>query len=143
MNRFLSPLPINEQTGIALIRILVGIFMIYHGWETFDAAKIREYTTWDIFKSSSTPFFLVYMGKVSELVVGILLVLGLFTRLACIILILTMSYIAFIVGGGKIWYDDQYPFLFAVLAFVFIFTGPGRWSLDGILFNKKTEATRL
>jgi putative oxidoreductase len=41
------------------------------------------------------------------------------------------------VGHGKVWYDDQNPFLFVLLGLIFIFTGPGNWSIDGLLFGKK------
>ena len=33
MNKFFSPSPIWQENGLALIRILVGSFMIYHGCE--------------------------------------------------------------------------------------------------------------
>jgi putative oxidoreductase len=41
------------------------------------------------------------------------------------------------VGAGKFYYEDQHPFIFALLALVFFFTGPVQWSLDKIVFNKK------
>jgi putative oxidoreductase len=137
MKNFFSPSPIWQQSGLGLIRILVGVFLIYHGWEVLDAEKMKEYASWDIFKNSSSGLFMVYMGKIAELLGGIMLTIGCFTRLACIIVILTMAYIAFFVGHGKIWYEDQYPFLFVVLGFVFIFSGPGKWSVDNLLFNQK------
>ncbi len=40
----------------------------------------------------------------------------------------------FFVGHGKIWYEDQHPFLFVLLAFVFFFIGGGKWSVDYLLF---------
>src|SRR5882724_3735623 len=129
MKNFFSPSPIWQQSGLGLIRIIIGGFLIYHGWEVFDADKMREYASWDSFKNSSSGLFMVYMGKISELLGGIMLALGCFTRLACIIVIVTMSYIAFSLGHGKIWYEDQYPFLFVMLGFVFIFSGPGKWSV--------------
>jgi uncharacterized membrane protein YphA (DoxX/SURF4 family) len=137
MTNFLSPSPLWQNAGIGLIRIVVGLFLIYHGWEVFDAEKMKGYTTWDTFKNLSYPSFMVYMGKVSELLAGILFVLGLFTRLASIVLIITMLYIAFFIGHGKIWYDDQHPFLFVLLGLVFIFAGPGNWNMDGLLFDRK------
>ena len=70
---------------------------------------------------------------------GVLFVLGLFTRIACIILICTLGYIAFFVGHGKIWYEDQYPFLFVVIGFIFFFTGPGSFSLDSVIFKNKND----
>jgi hypothetical protein len=47
-----------------------------------------------------------------------------------------MSYIAFFVGHGKVWYEDQHPFLLVLLAMVFFFTGPGNISLDKMIFKK-------
>lgn len=78
---------------------------------------------------------MVYMGKAAELVSGIMFILGFLTRVASLILICTMLYITFFVGNGKIWYEDQYPFLFALLGLVFFFTGAGKWSMDHVLFK--------
>jgi putative oxidoreductase len=136
MSKFFSPSPIWQNNGLAFIRIIIGGFLIYHGWEIFNGTIMNEYLKWDMFKDSSLQKLLVYAGKASELVCGVLFLVGLFTRVACIILICTMAYIAFFVGHGKIWYDDQYPFLFVILGFIFIFTGPGAFCLDRLIFYK-------
>lgn len=138
MNKFLSSTPIWQQNGIFLLRVIVGIFLIYHGWEVFDKAKMQEYETWDMFKGVGKGF-LPYLGKSLELIAGIFLFLGLFTRVAALIIIGTLGYIAFFVGNGKVWYEDQHPFLFVLLALVFIFTGPGKYSLDNTIFKPKTS----
>lgn len=137
MNKFFSSSPILQQQGLALIRIIVGLLMVYHGWEVFDGATMQGYAGWDQFKGMSSPAVMVYLGKGAELVAGLLLVAGWLTRLAALVLILTMLYISFFVGHGKIWYDDQHPFLFALLGLVFVFTGPGSWSIDGLLHKNK------
>src|SRR4030095_11479318 len=137
MKRFLSPLPLWQDNGLALIRIVIGGFLIYHGWEMFDTPVMNEYFKWDMFKDSPLARVSVYGGKVAELLTGILFVLGLFTRIDCIIFICTLCYIAFFVGNGKICYEDQYPFLFVVIGFIFIFTGPGSFSLDNVIFKSK------
>jgi putative oxidoreductase len=139
MKRFFSPLPLWRGNGLAPVRTIVGSFLIYHGCEMFDTPVMNEYFKWDMFKDSSSAKFLVYGGKVAELLTGVLLVLGLFTRIACIILICTLGYIAFFVGHGKIWYEDQYPFLFVVIGFIFFFTGPGSFSLDSLIFKNKSD----
>ena len=110
--------------------------MIYHGYEVFDAEKMKGYLDWDMFKDSSSGKFMVYAGKAAEFVGGILLFIGLFTKIAALILIFTMAYIAFFVGNGKIWYEDQHPFLFVLLGLVFIFCGPGNWSVDKVIERK-------
>ena len=136
MNRFFSPGPLWQTSGLTLIRLIVGFFMIYHGYEIFNEQIMNGYLQRDMFKDSPTAKTMVYVGKAAELVGGILLFVGLLTRIACLIMIIVMSYIAFFVGHGKIWYEDQHSFLFVLLAFVFFFTGPGNLSLDKIIFKK-------
>ena len=94
MNKFLSPLPLWQNAGLALVRLMVGAFMFYHGWEIFCPAKMNGYLEWDLFKTSSGKT-LVYVGKAAELIAGIFLFLGLFTRLGALILIGTMACISF------------------------------------------------
>jgi uncharacterized membrane protein YphA (DoxX/SURF4 family) len=102
----------------------------------FDQSIIDKYLSWDVFKTSyGKP--LVYAGKTAELAAGILFILGLFTRMASLLTIGVMGYIAFFIGKGIIWYDDQHPFLFILLSLVFIFSGPGSFALDNIIFKKK------
>lgn len=136
MNKFFSPSPLWQEQGLALIRIITGALMVYHGWEVFSPETMNEYLKWDQFKNSSGKLF-VYTGKTAELITGILLVVGLFTRIAALMLIGTLGYIAFFVGHGKIWYEDQHPFLFVLLGFMILITGGGRYSADAILFGKK------
>jgi len=96
---------------------------------------MNEYLKWDMFKNGSGKF-LAYAGKASELIAGILFLFGFLTRLASLLTLGVMFYITFILGKGLIWYEDQYPFLFMLLALVFFFTGAGRISVDHLLFKK-------
>ena len=139
MNKFLSAQPIWSQTGLALVRIITGIFLIYHGWEIFNEAKMNEYLTWDKFNQPSFGKLLVYGGKAAELIAGILFVVGLFTRIAALLTAGTMIYITFFLGNGIFWNTDQHPFLFVMLSAVFFFNGPGKFSLDAFFFKKTSR----
>ena len=135
MNDFFSPYPLWQTAGLTLIRCTIGACLIYHGWEVFSESKINGYLQWDQFKNSNGKL-MVYSGKAAELIAGVLFVLGLFTRIACLLIMCVMCYIIFFLGKGIIWYDDQHPFLFVLLAMVFFFTGPGNLSLDKMIFKK-------
>lgn len=137
MKKFFSSGPLWQTAGLTLIRWTLGVFLIYHGWEIFNADKMNEYVAWDTFKNSSSGKLMVYAGKGAELVAGILYVLGLWTRIASILTIGTMCYIAFKLGNGIVWNNDQHPFLFVLLALVFFFTGAGTISLDHYLSKNK------
>ncbi len=136
MNRFFSPSAAWQSNGLGLVRLLVGFFMMYHGYEIFNEKIMNGYLQWDMFKNSSSAKTMIYIGKAIELLAGMLLFLGLLTRVACVLMIIVMSYITFFVGHGRIWYEDQHPFLLVLLAFVFIFSGPGNFSLDKLIFKK-------
>ena len=136
MKYFFSAQGLYQQTGLGLIRILTGAFMAYHGWEVFDHDKMTGYQQWLTDLKFPAPALMAYLGKGSELAGGILLMLGFLTRLAIIPLITTMAIVCFGMGHGKIFMDDQHPFLFILLFLVFFFCGPGRYSLDKIIFKK-------
>jgi putative oxidoreductase len=138
MNKYFSSSPIAQNYGIALVRIITGILLVWHGWETFDAEKMKMYTGWFVERKYTNPEIWAYAGKVAELLAGIGFVLGLFTRMASLAAIAAFAGIIFILGDkGKIFQGDQHPFLFILLALVFFFTGPGALSLDEIFFKKR------
>ncbi|MBL7744074.1 MAG: DoxX family protein [Chitinophagaceae bacterium] len=136
MKDLFSSSPLWYTAGLTLARIITGFFMIWHGWEIFDSNIMNGYLQWDVFKQSSGKT-MIYLGKAAELSAGIFLFIGLFTRIAAIILIGAMSYITFFVGHGKVWYDDQHPFLFVLLGLIFFVIGGGKWSIDYLLFKNK------
>ena len=111
--------------------------MVYHGWEVFNKDTMDGYAKWLTELKFPAPALMAYLGKGAEFVAGIMLTLGFLTRIAAIALIATMAGICFGMGHGKVWADDQHPFLFILLCFVFIFFGPGRFSIDKIIFKKK------
>jgi putative oxidoreductase len=134
MKMLFSITPFYSNVILGLLRITIAIFLLIHGKEVFDATKMQEYSTWDTFKTSA---ILPYIGKGAEFVAGVLLLLGLFTRLACMITIGTFAYITFFIGNGRFWMEDQHPFMFVLFGLLFFFAGPGAFSIDALLFKKK------
>lgn len=135
LKNILSPNPIWLSHGIAILRIAIGLLVIYHGIEVFDAALMQEYISWESFEGPYAKL-LVYFGKTTELVAGILLLLGLLTRVGALLLMGALSYVTFFVGAGRFWYEDQHPFMFVLFGLLFLFSGPGSWSLDRKLFGR-------
>lgn len=135
MKQLFSSAPIAQPTALATLRIIVGLLMAYHGLEVFKPEVIKGYAAWDVIKNMPAPLFMAYLGKGLELVTGLCFVLGLFTRIAALLMSINMLFICFKIGGGKFYYEDQHPFLFALLALLFFFTGPVKWALDVKLFK--------
>jgi putative oxidoreductase len=127
----------NAINALMVVRIIVGLLMIYHGKEVFDNKLLSEYSLWDQFKGFSNPKLVVTIGKGVELVCGILLTIGFYTRIGALLLILSMLYITFFIGKGSFWYGDQHPFLFVLLGVIYLFFGGGNFSIDNFLNREK------
>lgn len=136
MQKFLS---VNGRwhIGILLLRVMAGIYIFRYGRELFHIKDLLDFLT-----STSWPFpvFSGYAAKIIELAGGVLLCLGLFTRIATVMLMMVMLGVLFTMNGGDI-FNGEHPMLFFLLFGMFCFSGPGKYSLDYILFNRKTELT--
>ena len=124
--------------GIFIVRIFTGIMIIPHGQELFDANRMKEMFSFlnDIKFPLATP--LGYLAKISEFFGGILIIAGLFTRIVTIPLMITMCVVIKIMGGGNIFNDTSATLFFLLFLGIF-FTGPGKWSLDYLLFDRKNK----
>jgi putative oxidoreductase len=128
--------------GIALVRIAVGVMLIFHGWQVFETEDMSGFA--DLLFNMSIPFpeAMAYTGKLIELIGGFFLVLGLFTRLITAMLFITFIWITFVLGEGKFLTDNQLPFLYALMSLLFFFSGAGRLSIDYILFINRNEENK-
>lgn len=125
----------GSETFYALVRIIIGLLMAYHGLEVFNSNLMMDYSKWEQFKDLPSPLSIVYIGKGLELITGLFFAFGFLTRISALFMALNMLTICFFIGKGKFWYEDQHPFLFAIIAILFFFFGSGKWSLDKKLGN--------
>lgn len=124
------------RDGIVIIRIFSGIIIFNFGLELFSADAMNGYKGWLTDLHFPAPLLMAKLGKIVELVGGALLVAGLFTRIATIALIITMSVIAFIMGKWDILSTDASWLLLLIFCCV-LFSGPGKLSLDYLFFKSK------
>lgn len=122
----------GKNTGMGLMRIITGLLLAYHGLEVFKPDIMNNYLVWDSIKALPFSKVMLYLGKGIELVAGILLALGLFTRISALFGAIVMLFICFYIGNGKFWYEDQHPFLFGMMALMFAVYGPGAWAIDNL-----------
>ncbi len=120
----------GNATVYAIIRIITGALMLYHGWEVFDANLMAEYAQWGQFRNIPNALALVYVGKGLEFLTGLGFMLGFFLRISAFLMAVNMLVICFFIGNGKFWYQDQHPFLFVLLAVLYFFNDSNKWSLD-------------
>ncbi|MFN8258261.1 MAG: DoxX family protein [Bacteroidales bacterium] len=121
------------DSGLGVIRIITGLLMFYHGLEIFKTETMQNYLTWEVIKTLPFPEFMVYLGKAIELVTGLFFIFGFLTRISALFMAVNMLFICFYIGSGKFYYEDQHPFLFAILALVYFFKGPAGFGLDNLI----------
>lgn len=119
------------DAGLLVIRVVIGIFMLTHGWQkiaNFDALK----TTFPdpIGLGSSLSLILIIFA---EFGCSLLLILGLFTRLAVLPLMFGMIVAGFITHGGAPLGERELPLFYLATYIALFFTGPGKYSLDTFL----------
>lgn len=113
----------------ALLRIMTGLLFLAHG-----TAKLIGWPAVEMFKDGVPLLSLFGIGGLLEIVGGILIVIGLFTRVAAFVLsgMMAVAYFMFhapagfypILNGGEL--AILYTFIFLWLATA----GAGPWSVD-------------
>ena len=118
--------------GILLVRLMVAFYIFRYSRELFNIKDLLQFLT-DI--KWPFPVFSGYAAKIIELAGSILLALGLFTRIASVFLMIVMAGVIYTMNKGNI-IDGEHAALFFLLFAFFCFAGPGKYSLDYLLFDR-------
>lgn len=133
--------PEYQNLGLLLIRGCIGIVFIFHGYPkmfggTMEWAALGATGMGSIGVDFFLPFW-GFMAAFSEFVGGICLVLGLFFRPAALLIFFTMVFaVLFHVTSGK--GSPAAAIQFGVIVSALFIAGPGKFTLDKILFSKSS-----
>jgi putative oxidoreductase len=129
MNKVLfSPDEKTKELGHLLLRVIFGLFLMYNGWGKL--VHFSDYAT-----NFLDPFGIGAAASLSlvvfaELVCGLFIVLGFFTRLTTIPVLTTFIVAVFIAHGKDPFDVKQAALLHLFLSVYFIIAGSGYHSLD-------------
>ena len=137
LQKLLSGTQPLTQNYIVIIRVVMGMLFIYHGRELFDVKAMLKFAAWlDEDLHFPLPLLMAYLRTGAEFFGGIMLILGLFTRLASFLICFTMLVAGFIVDKGDFFGEGEMPFAYAAILFTIYLAGPGKLSLDNFFFKK-------
>jgi putative oxidoreductase len=129
--KVLSFNPLAVDLGLLFFRVAAGSLMLFHGLPKLLSFAERKNSFADPIGLGKTLSLSLTIG--AEFFCSIFLILGLFTRVALIPLMFTMSVVIFVVHGDDPIKEKELP-LFYLLSYIGIFmAGPGRYSADGLL----------
>lgn len=123
------------DAGVLFLRVAFGLLMMVHGWGKFSNFEQMSGGFPDPFGLG--PTVSLSLAIFAELGCSLLLLLGLGTRLALVPLIITMLVAIFYAHAGDPWGDKEMAVLYLTVYAALMATGPGRFSLDRILFGNK------
>jgi putative oxidoreductase len=141
--RILFPAFLGGMQGVALLilRAVTGLAMMQHGWP-----KIQHAFNW-MPAESGIPSILQALAAFSEFGGGLGLIIGLLTPIAAFGLSCTMFVAAIMVHmasgdpfvsstGGRSY---ELAAVYLTISLLVLFVGPGKLSLDYLLFGKKKD----
>ncbi|HEY9506295.1 MAG TPA: DoxX family protein [Gemmatimonadales bacterium] len=124
-------LPLNTDLALLILRVVLGIIMVYHGWPKLTdlGGTIGGFTSMGI----PAPAVAAIFATIAEVVGGLLMLVGAFTDIAGLLFALDMlGAITFVhakngfsvAEGGVEW-----PLLLLASALALAFAGPGRYAV--------------
>jgi putative oxidoreductase len=131
LKKLWSTAPISTDLALLLLRFMSGVLIITHGWPKLMGFADRAATFADPLGLGSEASLSVTVF--AEFFCGILVSVGLFTRIALLFLVVVMAVIVLFIHGADPLPEKEYPILLWVTYVTLYFTGPGRYSVDAAL----------
>ncbi|WP_160032530.1 DoxX family protein [Paenibacillus sp. An7] len=117
-----------------IMRVVFGILFLVHGMDKFNTG-LGNISGW--FESINIPGFLAYIVGPVELIGGILLILGLFTRyVSAILLVILIGAVLTAKLSMGLLNGYELDLSFMLIALYLVFAETSRWSLDHLIFKK-------
>lgn len=148
----------SSSLGLLILRLGIGGFLLTHGIGKLNMLLNGQ------FEMFGDPIGIgsvlsVVLVTISEFLCAILVMVGLGTRIASAVVVISMAVAAFVVHGADPWTmesaykifmagESEFPvakepaLLYLIPFLALVFTGGGRFALDAVLFSRrKAEGT--
>jgi putative oxidoreductase len=133
----------TNSIGLLILRLGVGGFMATHGWGKLQMIFDGQ---WDQIGDpvGLGPHLSLIMVVMAEFFAAILVVIGLGTRVAAALPVFAMFVAAFVIHIDDPWTmgagaSKEPALLFMIPFLALIFTGAGKYSIDGMIWPKWRE----
>ncbi len=122
----------NSDIGILILRVTLGGLLLFHGIHKVLHGVEDQL---QLLASNGIPGTLIYFVYISEVVAPVLIILGLFTRISTLTIILTMITVIYVLPFPILALAEhgewviELPMLYLLLSTALFFIGAGRYRL--------------
>ena len=137
--------PISTSLGLFVLRVAAGASLAYlHGWAKFHDPDMKSKFFSGV-EGMGLPggHYMAWAAIVAELVGGALLAAGFLTRVWAFMIAGVMGVAIFKVHLHQGWAAMEPAILYGGIAIAFLCGGPGRFSIDGMLFGRCKKGEEL
>ena len=128
--------PMLTDVGLLMIRVWIGFIGVFHGsqklFSAFGGKGIAGFAEGLQKMNIPMPLVGAWAAAIAEFGGGILIILGLFSRIAALPLMFTMLVAFFVAHKGVFAVQHgggEYPLTIAVILLALVIAGPGRFAL--------------
>jgi putative oxidoreductase len=127
-----------QPFGALVLRLILGTAMLYHGWDkVIPAGGLHAHNYLSALDRYShyianlgIPYWLGYVSALTEFLGGILLILGLLTRLMAFFVTVNMLVAILFVNRHHGYASSEYSLALFAIALMLLFYGAGSLALD-------------
>ena len=127
-----KPLWANPDIGLLILRITIGGLLFLHGVHKISAGIENQM---QLLSNNGLPGQLMYFVYISEVIAPVLLLLGVFTRISALTIVMTMITILYVIPDPLFGLNQhgasviELQLLYLLVPVALFFTGPGRYRL--------------
>ena len=127
-----------QSLGLLILRLLIGFGIVQHGWGKLsgDVAGFAQGAVAGKL-GLPMPLFFAWAAALSEFVGGILIAVGLGTRVGAFLVLCVMATAFFLFHAADPFEVKELAFLYGSAALSLLLTGGGKYSLDAKIFCRK------
>jgi len=129
----------SADVGRVILRVVAGLSLAFaHGIGKIPPSD--QFVGMVAGMGLPAPGLLAWLAALTEFGGGVLLALGLLTRLAALLITVSMLVAAVLAHAGDPYSTREPSVLYMAIALLYLFAGPGRYSLDAALFRRARDA---